>query len=85
MIAWASIEGSDVDNTGFVRFRPTSYGTEVKVVMEYLIPGGVVSAAIAKLFGEEPEQQIGDELHRFKQLMETGEVATTEGQSSGKR
>jgi uncharacterized membrane protein len=39
---------------------------------------------IAKLFGEEPEQQLGDDLRRFKQLMETGEIATTEGQSSGR-
>jgi len=51
--------------------------------MEYNVPGGMVTAAIAKLFGEEPEQQIGDELRRFKQLMETGEIATTEGQSRG--
>jgi uncharacterized membrane protein len=85
LIAWASIEGSAVDNSGFVRFTPApgDRGTEVKVVMEYDVPGGMVTAAIAKLFGEEPEQQIGDELRRFKQLMETGEIATTEGQPKG--
>jgi uncharacterized membrane protein len=83
LIAWASVQGADVDNSGFVRFRPGLHGTEVKVVMEYDLPGGVISTAIAKLFGEEPEQQIGDELHRFRQLMETGEIATNEGQSSG--
>lgn len=84
LIAWASVTGADVNNSGFVRFKPAprDLGTEVKIVMEYEAPGGVVGAAIAKLFGEEPEQQIGDELHRFKQLMETGEVATTEGQSA---
>lgn len=82
LIAWASVEGAQVDNSGFVRFRPApgNRGTEVKVVLEYSIPGGVVTAALAKLFGEEPEQQIGDELSRFKQLMEAGEIATTEGQ-----
>lgn len=85
MIAWASVEEADVDNSGFVRFRPATggRGTEVKVVMEYNPPGGAVGATIAKLFGEEPEQQIGDELHRFKQLMEAGEIATTEGQPKG--
>jgi len=85
LIAWASEEGAQVDNSGFVRFSPapSDRGTEVKVVMEYNVPGGMVTAAIAKLFGEEPEQQIGDELRRFKQLMETGEIATTEGQSRG--
>lgn len=94
LIAWASIEGATVDNSGFVRFQPATgdRGTEVKVVMEYNPPGGVVGAAlakpalgIAKLFGEEPEQQIGDELHRFKQLMEAGEIATTEGQPSARQ
>ncbi|MBD1849885.1 SRPBCC family protein [Leptolyngbya sp. FACHB-711] len=87
LIGWASIEGSQVDNSGFVRFQPgpPGRGTEVKVVMEYNPPGGVVGAAIAKLFGEEAEQQIGDELRRFKMLMETGEIATTEGQPSGRK
>jgi uncharacterized membrane protein len=85
LIAWASVEGADVDNSGFVRFQPATggRGTEVKIVLEYNPPGGVVSAAIAKLFGEEPEQQIGDDLRRFKMLMEAGEIATTEGQPKG--
>lgn len=84
-ISWASVEGADVDNSGFVRFKPApgNRGTEVKVVIEYAPPGGVVASAIAKLFGEEPEQQIGDELRRFKMLMEAGEIATTEGQPKG--
>lgn len=84
LIAWASVEGSDVDNSGFVRFKPATpgRGTEVKVVLEYNLPGGTLTAAIAKLFGEEPEQQIGDELRRFKMLMEAGEIATIEGQPS---
>lgn len=84
LIAWASVENSDVDNSGFVRFKPApgNRGTEVKVVIEYNVPGGALTAAIAKLFGEEPEQQIGDELRRFKMLMEAGEIATTAGQPS---
>jgi uncharacterized membrane protein len=87
LIAWASVEGADVDNSGFVRFTPAPHGrgTEVKVVIEYNPPGGAVGAAIAKLFGEEPEQQAGDDLHRFKQLMEAGEITTTEGQPSGRK
>ncbi|MBD2460309.1 SRPBCC family protein [Oscillatoria sp. FACHB-1407] len=84
LIAWASVEGADVENSGFVRFQPApaDRGTEVKVVIEYAPPGGALTAAVAKLFGEEPEQQLGDELRRFKQLMEAGEIATTEGQPS---
>jgi uncharacterized membrane protein len=87
LIAWASVEGADIDNSGFVRFQPApaGRGTEVKIVIEYNPPGGAVGDAIAKLFGEEPQQQIGDELRRFKMLMETGEMATTEGQPSGRQ
>jgi uncharacterized membrane protein len=87
LISWASVAGADVENSGFVRFKaaPLGRGTEVKVVLEYSIPGGIFTAAIARLFGENPEQQIGNDLRRFKMLMETGEFATTEGQSSGAR
>ncbi|MEH2043518.1 SRPBCC family protein [Nostoc sp.] len=86
-ISWASVEGADVDNSGFVRFKKAlgDRGTEVKIVLEYNPPGGALGATVAKLFGEAPEQQVGDELHRFKMLMETGEIATTEGQSSGRK
>ena len=86
LIAWASVEGADIDNSGFVRFKnaPAGRGTEVKVVIEYNPPGGTIGDAIAKLFGEEPQQQIGDELRRFKMLMEAGEIATTEGQPTGR-
>ncbi len=84
LIGWASSVNADIDNAGFVRFKPATggHGTEVKVVMEYNILGGAITSAIAKLLGEEPENQIGEDLHRFKQFMETGEIATTEGQSS---
>lgn len=87
LIAWTSVEGSDIDNSGFVRFQkaPADRGTEVKVVIEFNPPGGMIGNAIAKLFGEAPAQQVGDDLRRFKQIMETGEIATTEGQPSGRR
>jgi len=86
-ISWASVEGADIDNSGFVRFKPApgNRGTEVKVVIEYNPPGGVVGSTIAKFFGEEPEQQVGDDLRRFKMIMEAGEIATTEGQPSGRK
>ncbi len=80
LIAWGSVENADIENSGFVRFQPapTGRGTEVKVVMEYNPPGGAITATFAKLFGEEPEIQISEDLYRFKQLMETGEIATNE-------
>jgi uncharacterized membrane protein len=87
LIAWTSVEGADLDNSGFVRFQPApaGRGTEVKVVLAYKAPGGALAAAIAKLFGEEPEQQVSEDLRRFKMLMETGEIATIQGQSTGRQ
>ena len=54
------------------------------VELEYEPIAGSFGAMIAKLFGEEPAQQIEEDLRRFKQLMEAGEVPTTEGQPRGK-
>jgi uncharacterized membrane protein len=81
MIAWRSLEGADVDSTGSVHFTParSGRGTELRVVLKYNPPAGKVGAAIAKLLGEAPEQQIREDLGCFKQLMEAGEIAKTEG------
>lgn len=85
-IAWRSLEGADVDNTGSVRFEraPGKRGTIVRVRMQYAPPAGVIGATIAKLFGEDPNWQVKDDLRRFKQVMETGEIITTEGQPAGR-
>ena len=85
-IAWCSVEGSEVANAGMVRFdpAPAGRGTEVRVSLEYAPPAGAIGNILAKLFGESPEQQIEDDLRRFKQLAEAGEIPTTEGQTSGR-
>ena len=76
VIAWQSVGKADVANAGTVRFRPApgNRGTEVHVALRYDPPGGVVTAALAKLFREEPNQQVYDDLRAFKQVLETGEV-----------
>ena len=76
LIAWRSVEGSEVFNAGDVRFReaPRGSGTEVTVELQYEPPGGRLTAKLAKLFREEPGQQVADDLRTFKQVMETGEV-----------
>ena len=86
LIAWRSLDGADVDNAGSVRFEQAAGGggTTVRVTLRYDPPGGALGAAVAKLFGENPEQQIEEDLRRFKQVMETGEIPTTEGQPSGR-
>ncbi|MES2535701.1 MAG: SRPBCC family protein [Pseudomonadota bacterium] len=87
LLAWHSVEGADVDNAGTVRFEraPGGRGTIVLVELQYSPPGGKAGAFIARLLGEEPAQQIDDDLRHFKQLIETGEVPTTAGQPSGTR
>ncbi len=85
VIAWRSLKGADVDNAGSVRFTPApgGRGTEVRVELRYNPPGGRVGAAVAKLFGEEPEQQLRDDLRAFKQVLETGEVVHSEASVHG--
>jgi uncharacterized membrane protein len=65
-----------VPNAGSVHFTPVGAGagTEVRVVLSYEPPAGRVGAAVAKLFGEEPAQQVDEDLRRFKQVMESGDV-----------
>lgn len=84
-IAWRSLANAEVDNAGSVRFVPApgDRGTEVKVVIDYIPPAGRAGALIAKMFGSDPETEVRDDLRRFKQVMETGEIATTEGQPTG--
>ena len=85
LIAWRSIEGSDIVHEGSVRFdeAPGDRGTEVYVDLLYEAPAGRAGAALAKLFGEEPTQQIRDDLRRLKQVMETGEVVRSDGSPEG--
>jgi uncharacterized membrane protein len=85
LIAWRSLGGASVDNSGSVRFIPApgDRGTEVRVVVDYIPPAGKFGAAIAKLFGRDAKGEIQEDVRRFKRLMETGEVPTTAGQPRG--
>jgi uncharacterized membrane protein len=85
LISWRSLDGSDVRHAGTVRFReaPGDRGTEIRVELDYDPPAGAIGSAIAKLFGEEPSQQLRDDLRRFKQVLETGEVVLSEGSPEG--
>ena len=80
VITWRSLENADVDNAGAVRFEQAAggRGTIVRVNLEYNPIGGVIGGAIAKLFGEEPSQQLDDDLRRFKQVLEVGEVVVSD-------
>lgn len=75
LIAWRSLPGADIVNAGSVRFEPAANGaaTEVKITMNYNIPGGRVADAAARLLGQSPEQLIEADLQRLKHLLEGGE------------
>jgi uncharacterized membrane protein len=85
LISWKSLPGAEVNNTGTVQFReaPGGRGTEVRVVLEYLPPAGKVGLAIAKVLGKTPGSEVREDLRRLRQLIETGEVPSTDGQPRG--
>jgi uncharacterized membrane protein len=76
VIAWRSVSGSEIETAGAVWFQPApgGRGTEVTVELEYTPPGRELTAQLVKLFGQAPEQQLREDLRRFKQLMETGQM-----------
>jgi len=76
LIAWRSLPGSEINNTGSVHFTPSAEGTEVRVMLSYEPPAGKLGVAVAKLLGEEPSKQIADDLRRLKQVMDSGDVVT---------
>jgi uncharacterized membrane protein len=85
LLSWRSLASSDIRNSGSVRFSsaPGDRGTEVRVELRYDPPAGTPGATMAKLFGEEPERQLRDDLRRFKQVLETGEVVRSDGSLEG--
>jgi uncharacterized membrane protein len=82
-IAWRSLPNADIPDTVQVQFQsaPGKRGTEVHEVFEYSPPGGSAGAGVAKLWGEEPAQQVKADLRRLKQMFEAGEIPTTNGQA----
>jgi uncharacterized membrane protein len=74
VIAWKSLPGADVDSTGSVHFRAIPGGTEVRVNLKYDPPCGQLGTAVAKLFGENPQRQVREDLLRFKKMIETNGI-----------
>ncbi len=85
-ISWRSLPDSEIPTEGTVRFAsaPAGFGTEVHVHLQYAPPLGRLGATVARLFGEEPGQQIRDDLRRLKQLLETGQIPSVHGQTSAR-
>jgi uncharacterized membrane protein len=89
LIAWKTVGDSDISHAGSVHFKdaPGGRGTEMRVEVDYEPPGGRLGALLTKfagVFHQSPDAKIREDLRRFKMQLETGEVATTEGQVSGR-
>jgi uncharacterized membrane protein len=85
-LVWCSLPGSQIDSTGAAIFTdaPGGRGTEVHVELQYKPPVGMLGAAVAALWGKGPAWQMEEGLHRLKQILEVGEIPTTQGQPSGR-
>jgi uncharacterized membrane protein len=86
LIRWRAADGADGPSMGTVQFVPApgGRGTEVRMQVDYdKAPAGKVGIAVAKLAGEAPDQQASDDLRRFKQMMEIGEIVRSEASPEG--
>jgi uncharacterized membrane protein len=77
LIAWKTVGHADVPNAGSVHFSDApGGGTVVKVELDYEPPAGKLGALVARLFGEDPDHQIREDLRKLEQLMESGAITT---------
>jgi uncharacterized membrane protein len=86
LVAWKTLPGGDIESAGTIRLVPAwdGRGTEVTMEINFEPPAGVVGLALGKLFGHDPDAQVRENLRRLKNLLEAGEIPTTEGQPSGR-
>lgn len=84
-LAWEAVAGAPFDTSGEIVLAPApgKRGTEVRVRLRFSAPGGPLGVALATVLGQSPGRQLRTDLHRFKMLMEAGEIATTSGQPRG--
>src|SRR3954468_22811011 len=86
LIAWQSVEGANVRNSGRVEFLDAApgRGTMVRATIAYDPPAGTIGQWLAKLFQREPNLQVRRDLRRLKQFLETGEITSSAGPSGRK-
>lgn len=86
MIAWKSVDGSQVETSGSIWFSPApqALGTVMSLILDYHVPGGMLTEYFTKMSKEDPQSLAFTNLRRLKCYLETGEVATIEDQASGR-
>jgi uncharacterized membrane protein len=87
LLSWRTTAGSEINHVGSVRFdpAPNGNGTQLRVEVYYGLPGGSAAVKATELVSMAPETMMTEDLRRLKQLIETGEIATTSGQPTGRR
>jgi uncharacterized membrane protein len=76
-LTWQSVEGSEIANSGQIRFDDAgARGTIITAMIAYEPPAGLIGKLVAKIFQREPSIQTRRDLRRLKQYLETGEIAT---------
>jgi len=85
-ISWRTTPASVVEHSGSVEFQEGTHPGEsyVRLTARYVLPGGALTRGLAMVAGRDPEQMVRENLRRFRMLMETGEIATTAGQPTGR-
>jgi uncharacterized membrane protein len=84
-IAWRTVPGGPLDMNGEVRFTPVDDGraTRVDVTIAYRLRAGKLGAALGKGLRPMLREEVKEDLRRFQNLLESGEVPTTVGQPAG--
>jgi uncharacterized membrane protein len=85
---WASsqyrpsyIDGADAAVT--FKDAPGDRGTEIHVDLTHGAPGGKLGDVVQNLVGSAPLPKVKDDLRRFKQHVETGEIPRSDGTPEG--
>jgi uncharacterized membrane protein len=83
----AGAEDRGDDGVAHLRFveAPAGQGTEVHARLSYEPTAGKVGEMLAKALGDDPAQKVKDDLRRFKQVVETGQVVRSEANPDGTR
>ncbi len=86
MISWRSVEDSEVETSGTIWFSPAVefLGTVISLALDYKVPGGKLTELFSMFSGEDPKSLALINLRRLKCYLETGELATIDGHSSGR-
>jgi uncharacterized membrane protein len=84
-LAWTSSMQELAEATASVRFAqaPGDHGTELHVELLEDPPAGKLGEMALKLTGSEPLAKAKDELRRFKQKLETGEIPRSDAVPEG--